>query len=78
MNIDNFDLFVYSVISEVRNIVMKKVQFLILNSVKYVQGDPTSFRWEVLVKISNLREIRIWKLFVKKIRQIEVRSALLS
>ena len=31
-----------------------------------VQGVPTSFRWEVLVKISNLREIRILKFFVKK------------
>ena len=46
--------------------------------VSIVQGVPTSFRWEVLVKISNLREIRILKFFVKKIRQIEVRSALFS
>ena len=43
-----------------------------------VQGVPTSFRWEVLVKISNLRKIRILKFFVKNIRQIEVRSALFS
>ena len=34
--------------------------------------------WEVLVKISNLREIKILKFSVKKIRQIEVRSALLG
>ena len=33
---------------------------------------------QVLVKISNLREIRTLKFFAKKIRQIEVRSALLS
>ena len=33
---------------------------------------------QVLVKISNLREIRILKFVVKKIRQIEVRSALFS
>ena len=33
---------------------------------------------QVLVKISNLREIGILKNFVKNIRQIEVRSALLS
>ena len=34
---------------------------------------------QVLVKISNLREvIRILKFFVENIRQIEVRSALLS
>ena len=33
---------------------------------------------EVLVKISNLREFRILKFFVENIRQIEVRSALLS
>ena len=32
---------------------------------------------QVLEKIQNLREIRIWKSYVKKIRQIEVRSALL-
>ena len=31
---------------------------------------------QVLVKISNLREIRILKFFVKKNRRIEVRSAL--
>ena len=31
-----------------------------------------------LVKISNLREIRILKFFDKNIRQIEVRSALIS
>ena len=31
-----------------------------------VQGVPTSFRWEDLVKISNLREIRILKFFAKK------------
>ena len=34
---------------------------------------------QALVKISNLREvIRILKFFVENIRQIEVRSALLS
>ena len=33
---------------------------------------------QVLGKISNLREIRILKFFVKKIRQIKVRSALRS
>ena len=43
-----------------------------------IKGVPTSFRCEVLVEISNLREIRILKLFVKKILQIEVRSAMLS
>ena len=43
-----------------------------------IQGVPTSFRWEVLVKISNLHEIRILNFFAKNIRQIEVRSALLS
>ena len=48
------------------------------NKIHMVQGVPTSFRWEVLVKISNLREIRILNFFVKKIRQIEVRSAMLS
>ena len=32
---------------------------------------------QVLEKIQNLREIRIWKSYVKNIRQIEVRSALL-
>ena len=32
----------------------------------------------LVVKISNLREIRILKFFVKIIRQIEVRSALIS
>ena len=31
-----------------------------------LQGVPTSFRWEVLVKISNLREIRILKFFRSK------------
>ena len=31
-----------------------------------IQGVPTSFRWEVLVKISNLREIRILKFFRSK------------
>ena len=46
---------------------------------KQVQGVPTSFRSEVLVKISNLREITILKFFVKeKIRQIELRSAQFS
>ena len=38
-----------------------------------LQGVPTSFSWEILVIISNLWEIRILN-----IRQIEVRSALLS
>ena len=42
--------------------------------VSIVQGVPTSFRCEVLVKISNMREIRSLKFS----RQIEVRSALLS
>ncbi len=48
----------------------------ILNNV--LQAVPTSFRWEVLVNILNLREIRILKFFVKNIRQIEVGFALLS
>ena len=43
-----------------------------------LQGVQTSFRWEFLMKISSLREIRILKVFVKKIRQIEVRSTLLG
>ena len=37
-------------------------------------GCPNKF----LVKLSNLRELRIWNLFFKNIRQIEVRFALLS
>ena len=44
----------------------------------HLQGVPASFKWEDLVKISNLREIIILKFYVKKIRQIDVRSALLS
>ena len=36
------------------------------------------FKFTVLVKISNLREIRILKFFGQKISQIEVRSALFS
>ena len=36
------------------------------------------FKLTVLVKISNLREIRILKFFGQKIHQIEVRSALFS
>ena len=38
----------------------------------YLQGAPTSFRWEVLVKISNLREIRNLNfLFQKKIVKLK-------
>ena len=33
---------------------------------------------QVLVEISNLREIRIWNFFVKIIRQIEGRSILVT
>ena len=58
---------------------MSKLDFrdLIL-IIDVIQGVATSFRWEVLVKISNLRESRILKVFGQKIRQIEARSALLS
>ena len=44
----------------------------------FIQGVPTSFRWEFLAKISNLHENRILDFFVKKNRHIEVRSELRS
>ena len=44
--------------------VLGKDLELVINTYNdnHVQGVPTSFRWDFLVKISNLREIRILKL----------------
>ena len=60
------------------NFITESDLFKILLKSMYLQGAPTSFRWEVLVKISNLREIRSLIFFSKKNRQIKVRSALFS
>ena len=34
----------------------------------HVQGVPTSFRWDFLVKISNLRQIRILRFFKRDLQ----------
>ena len=49
------------------------LEMTLLKSLTLLQGVPTSFRREGLVKTSNLCEIRILKIFFKNIRQIEVR-----
>ena len=58
--------------SDINNLLSRV--FYDFHFIVQVQGDPTSFRWEALVKISTFREIRILKFFVKNIRQIEVLS----
>ena len=63
--------------SDINNLLSRV--FYDFHFIVLVQGDPTNFRWDAaLVKISTFREIRILKFFVKNIRQIEVRSAMLS
>ena len=62
----------------------QQVTFILIHmlTVLYARWRFFTFKYrvsqQVLVKISNLREIRILNFFVKKVRQIEVRSALLS
>ena len=49
------------------------LEMTLLKSLTLLQGVPTSSKWEVLVKISNLCQVRILKKNFKNIRQIEVR-----